>query len=135
MKPLPSSATATISSSSGEKPRRIDPAFPQRRGRLLRDGAIEVRRELLEPAQPRAGVAQERRRARREQLGERGERQQRAGEGAQVAGVPLPQHEPREEPLHVGDRTQRRGEVLAHDGEPGPAPRPRRAARGSRRDR
>ena len=96
-----------------------EPALAQRGGRLEGDRGVERRRERLEPAQPIGGPAQERRRARGEEVGEGREREERAGEGPGVPRVALPEHEAREQPLRVRHGAERRGEVLPRDGRAG----------------
>ena len=114
MKPFPSSAMATISSSSAEWPRRISPPSRSVAGGSSATAPSRCAASGSSPRSRAPASAQQRRRARLEQVGEPGQREQRAAQRAEVARGPLPQHEPREEPLQVRHRPQRLGEVLAH---------------------
>ena len=113
MTPFPSSAIATISSSAGEWPRRMSPPSLSPVGGSSATAPSSSAASVLEPAEPRRRVAEQPGLARREERRERGQRDERAGERAQVAGVSLSEHEPRHEPLGVGHRPERRGEILA----------------------
>ncbi len=102
------------SSSSAEWPRRIRPPSVRVAGGSSATAASSSAASGSRPRSPARGRPEQRRGPGLQHLGQRRQRQQRAAERPQVAGVPLAQGEAGDQPLHVGHRLEGPGQVAAH---------------------